>query len=547
MCVITNLLALLLALARTALTSTISFTVSPTAESLEVGRPQEGFVSYSIEFSSFPDFAGNKSHPNEFSNNLLDNIGNLTGTKPYIRVGGNTQDFAIYNPNLTVALNGTYNLTRSADYPTTIEIGPSFFESYTTWPDVKFSHGFNLGGNNDSRRWDTLLQTVPLACKALGRERLYAWEYGNEPDLYSTNALAPVRSLEWNESDYVAEWLNGTRTIKALLREHCPELAGNDTYGYIAPSFAGTNGHLKAPVAWADGLDGDGDIKYFSSHNYISSADALGVTLQGTLMNHTRTMESIEVHLAEYASIAPTTTTPKPPHIFGEQNSLSHQGLPGTSDTFGAALWALDFSLYAAARGLARVHTHMGTGYRYASWQPGPAPASSTRPPYYANVATAAFLCGRSRVSVSAIPHASDVDAAYAAYAAYAGGTLARVAVLNLRAYNYSSTSNSSSSSVWTGRGERRNRPTRTYALDVRGLLEDGATALVRRLLANGSDAVAGVTWDGASYAYELAAGRAVRMPNVTRGETVEVVRGGVVEVGVPDASAVVLDFEACW
>lgn len=58
------------------------------------GIPLEAFVSYSIEFSSFPDFAGNSSHPNDFSNNLLNNLGNLTGTKPYIRVGGNTQDYA---------------------------------------------------------------------------------------------------------------------------------------------------------------------------------------------------------------------------------------------------------------------------------------------------------------------------------------------------------------------------------------------------------------------------------------------------------------------
>lgn len=58
------------------------------------GVPLEAFVSFSIEFSSFPDFAGNTSHPNTFSNNLLNNIGNYTGTKPYIRVGGNTQDYA---------------------------------------------------------------------------------------------------------------------------------------------------------------------------------------------------------------------------------------------------------------------------------------------------------------------------------------------------------------------------------------------------------------------------------------------------------------------
>lgn len=50
-----------------------------------------GFVAFSIEFAYFPDFAGNKSEPNTFSNYLLDNLGAIQGTKPYIRVGGNTQ------------------------------------------------------------------------------------------------------------------------------------------------------------------------------------------------------------------------------------------------------------------------------------------------------------------------------------------------------------------------------------------------------------------------------------------------------------------------
>ena len=62
------------------------------------GVPLEGFVSFSIEFSSFPDFAGNLSAPNTFSDNLLKNLGNIIGTKPYIRVGGNTQDFAYALP-----------------------------------------------------------------------------------------------------------------------------------------------------------------------------------------------------------------------------------------------------------------------------------------------------------------------------------------------------------------------------------------------------------------------------------------------------------------
>jgi hypothetical protein len=49
------------------------------------------FVSFSIEFASFPDYGGNLSHPNLYSDNLLNNIATYQGDKPYIRVGGDTQ------------------------------------------------------------------------------------------------------------------------------------------------------------------------------------------------------------------------------------------------------------------------------------------------------------------------------------------------------------------------------------------------------------------------------------------------------------------------
>lgn len=47
--------------------------------------------AFSIEFSFFTDYAGNKSHPNEFSRNLLANFKNLTGVQPIVRVGGTSQ------------------------------------------------------------------------------------------------------------------------------------------------------------------------------------------------------------------------------------------------------------------------------------------------------------------------------------------------------------------------------------------------------------------------------------------------------------------------
>jgi hypothetical protein len=211
--------------------------------------------------------SGNTSAPNTFSNNLLNNLGGLIGTKPYIRVGGNTQDYALYNASLKEAINGTYNVARSPDYPTTIYIGPSYFDSYNTFADTKYIHGFNLGlGGNNSAGWETLLETVPLACKALDNGKLLWWEYGNEPDLYSTSAQGPVRPPSWDELTYVKQWLNGTRAIKSQLAKACPNLLSNDKYGYLAPSFAGTNNHLNPVVTWQDGLDVDKDTKLISSH-----------------------------------------------------------------------------------------------------------------------------------------------------------------------------------------------------------------------------------------------------------------------------------------
>lgn len=46
------------------------------------------FAGYAFEEASFPYYAGNASHPNLFSRNLLNTISNKTGATPVIRVGG---------------------------------------------------------------------------------------------------------------------------------------------------------------------------------------------------------------------------------------------------------------------------------------------------------------------------------------------------------------------------------------------------------------------------------------------------------------------------
>lgn len=273
-------------------------------------------------------------------------------------------------------------------------------------------------------------------------------------------------------------------------------------------------------------------------------------------MNHTRTRLSVEAHVDEYNTINPGAGVS---HIMGETNSLYNQGRPGLSNSFGAALWGIDFALYCAALSIRRVHMHMGTNYRYASWQPVETTRATrgTKAPYYGNIAVAAFL-GNLRIAPVQIAHlpltGSDTEAAYAAYV---GGALKRVMIINMNAYNYTTTATTTNTGTISSNEQHASdcgcdggaaqgngsavpppqRPAQAYSFFVGG---GTTTARIQRLYANGSDAITGITWDGWSYNYELDEGRPVRLANVTVGETVQVTNG-TLNITVPDSQAVLV------
>jgi hypothetical protein len=219
---------------------------------------------------------------------------------------------------------------------------------------TRFIHGFNMGANSSAARattWDS----ASYACKAIGSNLLY-WEYGNEPDLFHASGYRP---RNWTEADYVSEWLNGTNAIEETVKAACPELAG---VKYMAPSFAGVAANdyftLDPVKAWGEGIDEADNIDIVASHNYMGVSTNLGITLQGTLMNHTNILFKAEAQLQVARGIralknAPTSSTP---FILGEHNSLAN--------SFGAALWGVDWNVYLASQNISRSHMHQGTNYR---------------------------------------------------------------------------------------------------------------------------------------------------------------------------------------
>lgn len=378
--------------------------------------------------------------------------------------------------------------------------------------------------------YDTLVGTVPLVCKALTGDKLAYWELGNEPDLYKTSSQGVVRPSSWDEAAYAEEWLNKTELMRQLVQANCPEVIQQGKFRFYAPNFAGTNNSLNLLKAWQAGLDNDNDIAFIDSHNYIGGATQPGVTLQGTLMNHTSTVKSVNSHLNESAYLREYTDLP---YLLGETNSLYNEGAPGLSNSFGATLWGVDFNLYCAANNISRVHMHQGTDYRYAAWQPVTTANTTkgTKAPYYGNIMVATMLGDlvQNDVRVSDLELGSMYDAAYTVHV---DGELKRIAVIQMNAWNYTNASSQ----------QPKDRPQETFVFQLPpNACSKGIT--VQRLMANGSDAITGVTFDGYSYNYELDQGRPVLLSNVTRGESATVDESGLLQLGVPWSSAAIISF----
>lgn len=258
--------------------------------------------------------------------------------------------------------------------------------------------------------------------------------------------------------------------------------------------------------------------------SYVGVSTTPGLTLRSSLMNHSHTVWSV----GNSANLIQNLSLPSDiPFILGETNSLARQGLPLVSDTFGAALWNLDFALQAASVGVQRLHMHQGVNYRYGSWQPIETNRSvrATKPAFYGNAATVDFVgrtSGELKVMELDLMNAETYEEE-AAYVAFVDGAAERLAVVNLRLWNAT---------------EEGQRPEKQYEFQTSGGVTEGR---VKRLIADGSDSYSGVTYGGFSYNLELEEGRPVRLDNVTDVEIVPVGQDGRLVITVPDASAAIV------
>ncbi len=180
----------------------------------------------------------------------------------------------------------------------------------------------------------TAAREVAAAHAALG-PYLAGVEIGNEPDSYAAHGL---RSEPWG----VAEYLGQVAAYRQAIAAITPGVP------IVGPDVSGS----RAFASWATAFAASVHPALLTGHHYpLGCHDAVAPSIPRLLSAGVRRAEGGA--LDRYESLAAAAHVP---FRLDETGSVSCGGRAGVSDTFAAALWALDLSVRAMTTGLAGIN-----------------------------------------------------------------------------------------------------------------------------------------------------------------------------------------------
>lgn len=401
-------------------------------------------VSLSIEQDRWTDWAGT-SEPNTFFNNVLDNFVQITNTSSFVRIGADSEDHTDFSYDVEYAEDIFPPSSTITPYPeaTNITVGQGFYDIISHLPNgTQVQWGVNLREYNFTAAY---LETVALmnafSSPAVVEKNitLKFIEVGNEADLYRNNK---GRNNSWNVQEYVSEWEHFAYNVSAtanlsessytkLIGAAFAESSHNNLSGF-SPQAIFNLGILESPAGQL--------IETISQHHYSGSFCTGG----GAVLQDLMTKSYIRGNISMYISDIEATLAKGLKYILGETNSMSCHGAPNVSNTAGAALWLLDYTLYATQVGISRLHFHEGIGYKYNLIQPTTlnysildgspiAPlAPHVQPAYYAAIIAAEAIGSSGTTQAAEI---SIDENNVSGYAFYEYGSLSKAVFINTIAY----------------------------------------------------------------------------------------------------------------
>ncbi|VUC26096.1 unnamed protein product [Clonostachys rosea] len=440
------------------------------------------FASFSFPAHFFVDYAGNSTHPNQFSRDILDLLYSKTGAHPFIRVGGTSTDRLWYNASQKIGAYNWWNESGTATtqygIPDMIYVGPSFFDGFHNFPGTRWSWQLNMGNTfGKTGGLENALEVAKIVVDNV-RGNLESFEIGNEPDLM---VRFGHRSEGYSLQDYVQEWNEYASNASQHVLKDNP-------YGLEKQRFfqglliAGTKDvEWNIDDAMQDGLDTNGFLKSISYHQY-AAGNQPWVRLQNSYMNHTANVNNV----TQYSSAIELCRdyNPKLPFVLGETNSNSYNlNMSQIEGVFGSALWLVDHLFLGMAMNITRYNLIQGTTFGYSGWVPvsqnGREPY--VRTPLYGQIFTADAIGRDPETQVYPIPQ---LPWNMSAYSIYISEKIAKYVIINFDEWN-STTS--------------YKRPTQKLNLQVPSWVN---RVRVERLTGSGASADEGIEWAGKSWNY---------------------------------------------
>ncbi|KAG2075500.1 glycoside hydrolase family 79 protein [Suillus decipiens] len=318
--------------------------------------PQKGsFMGFSIEFSVVNQIFGvNATYLQVPFLNLMALLRKRAG-EVHIRVGGNTQETAVLVDSLPGGVMVAKKHGTTADVTATPTLLYTAEVLYTmanisALVNTKWFLGIPFNDTNNLRLGIAEVGEAALS----GPGYLLGFQVGNEPDLYAAHG---VRPSTYSPSDYFGEFgvvvaaINNDGNIPVKNNLVAPSITGGWT-----PESVWNTGLVQSYSSSLGALA----VEHYPTDNcYATYGVGTPVIPQDVFQNFLSHSSGINI-IAPYLNSTSYAQANGLPFIMMETNSASCGGLPGISDTFGAALWALDYGLQMAYSNFTGAMMHVG-------------------------------------------------------------------------------------------------------------------------------------------------------------------------------------------
>ncbi|KAJ7592650.1 glycoside hydrolase family 79 protein [Mycena floridula] len=359
--------------------------------------------------------------------NLMANVIQRAG-RVHVRVGGNTQETAVLvdslpdgkvlEKDITQASNPT--LTPPVDFTTDLLY---MMRNISAFVDVGWFLGIPFNDTSTFR-----LGIVSAGEQILG-DYLLGFQAGNEPDFYVRHGHRPET---YGPYDYKGE-------VASLIAAMTAQNMRTDIL--VGPNIAA--GDWTPEQVWDTGYVDDfaSNLKYLAVEHYPddncfaqfgSGTPKDPQTEFGYYLDHNAGKNLI----APFLNSAAYAQTKGKPFLMFETNTASCGGFAGISDSFGAALWGLDYGLQMAHSNFSGALFHVGgQNVFYNPFTPPPTNQSSfhrwTIGPIYYSVLAMAEALGASNSSQVLDLQANSDNIYTPAYGIYENGNPVRVGLFN--------------------------------------------------------------------------------------------------------------------